>query len=926
MTCPANVQVDCLASTDPSNTGTATATDDHDPNPTITYSDSETAGSCPQEKIITRTWSAMDDCGVTADCVQTITVVDDIDPVITCPANLTIDCSASTDPSNTGTATATDDCDPSPTVTYADAVTGDVITRTWTATDACGNTAQCVQTITIEDTTDPVVTCPVDISVQCAADVPAFDIGLVTATDDCDPDPVISFEGDVSDNGSCPEIITRTYRATDASGNFAECTQTITIMDDTNPMIVCPANVIIDCSASTDPSNTGMATATDNCDANPDITYADSQVGAVITRVWTATDNCDNTDQCTQTITIEDDTDPVVTCPDDVSVQCVADVPAADIGLVTATDDCDPDPLITFEGDVSDNGSCPEIITRTYRATDASGNFAECTQTITIMDDTDPVVTCPANITIACNESSDPSNTGTATAIDNCDADPDIAYSDAVVGDVITRTWTATDDCDNTGSCDQIITVEPNDPPVCNVPSDQTYFVCADSTFNFAVSATDDQPVDCIMTSGDGSFDGSDWTFTTSGPGTYTATFVCTDECGAFCEETVTMTVDYNSAPTCAAIDDQQIFQCVPTEVCIPVEAVDVDNNLAGCSVVSGPGSVVGGEWCYTPSGNETVYVTIQCADDCGEFCEESFEVEFTINERWAVVTIDRSGSMALTDLGGNSRLLRARNQAHIDIDKLLDPGDPDYPGEYEIAIMSFNASSGIILEQDFSSNGTALHAAVSGIDSPRHDTPLAAAMCQGNCLMPALGGCIRYMFTYTDGLENASGNFDMCTLCDPCNIYFNTGWNFDCDPNNPSSCTDWQLCLIDVFADNATNIVHYFGYPINPFGKSAPPEDMYFLKSTAEESEGEFYYYSDLDSSPLACGDVNADNKVNVSDAVYLIGYVFSGGNPPQPLYIGDTNCDSTVNVSDAVYLINYVFSGGHPPCDTNNDGVPDC
>ena len=76
----------------------------------------------------------------------------------------------------------------------------------------------------------------------------------------------------------------------------------------------------------------------------------------------------------------------------------------------------------------------------------------------------------------------------------------------------------------------------------------------------------------------------------------------------------------------------------------------------------------------------------------------------------------------------------------------------------------------------------------------------------------------------------------------------------------------------------------------------------------------------------PWICGDANADNRLNVSDAVNLINYVFSGGLPPDPLEVGDCNCDTLVNVSDAVVIINYVFSGGYQPCDTNNDGTPDC
>ena len=72
--------------------------------------------------------------------------------------------------------------------------------------------------------------------------------------------------------------------------------------------------------------------------------------------------------------------------------------------------------------------------------------------------------------------------------------------------------------------------------------------------------------------------------------------------------------------------------------------------------------------------------------------------------------------------------------------------------------------------------------------------------------------------------------------------------------------------------------------------------------------------------------GDANADGKVNISDAVYIINYVFSGGPTPMPLESAEVNCDGKVNVSDAVYLINYVFQGGNDPGDPNGDGLPDC
>jgi Dockerin type I domain len=65
-------------------------------------------------------------------------------------------------------------------------------------------------------------------------------------------------------------------------------------------------------------------------------------------------------------------------------------------------------------------------------------------------------------------------------------------------------------------------------------------------------------------------------------------------------------------------------------------------------------------------------------------------------------------------------------------------------------------------------------------------------------------------------------------------------------------------------------------------------------------------------------CGDANGDGVVNVSDAVWIINYVFVGGGAPVPrLACGDANGDGVVNVSDAVWIINYVFVGGGPPGD---------
>jgi hypothetical protein len=65
--------------------------------------------------------------------------------------------------------------------------------------------------------------------------------------------------------------------------------------------------------------------------------------------------------------------------------------------------------------------------------------------------------------------------------------------------------------------------------------------------------------------------------------------------------------------------------------------------------------------------------------------------------------------------------------------------------------------------------------------------------------------------------------------------------------------------------------------------------------------------------------GDANGDNVVDISDAVYLIQYIFGGGPAPDPIYAGDANGDREVDISDCVYLIQYIFGGGPAP-------VPNC
>ncbi len=155
VTCPADVVVDCSADTSVASTGNATATDTCSPVVTITSSDESVSG-CGNTRTITRTFTARDECDTSSTCEQVINVFDTTPPMISCPSDLTVSCTESTHPSHTGSAIATDSCDELPELLFHDVsdlngcnASGSIV-RTWRATDACGRTSTCGQTITIE--------------------------------------------------------------------------------------------------------------------------------------------------------------------------------------------------------------------------------------------------------------------------------------------------------------------------------------------------------------------------------------------------------------------------------------------------------------------------------------------------------------------------------------------------------------------------------------------------------------------------------------------------------------------------------------------------------------------------------------------------------------------------------------------------------
>ncbi|OGS61243.1 MAG: hypothetical protein A2X07_06305 [Flavobacteria bacterium GWF1_32_7] len=183
--------------------------------------------------IVTRTFTLTDCAGNTTDLVQTITAEDNTAPVFdgALPSDLVLECTDNIPVAPT--LTATDNCSV-PTVMYDEQrVDGScpssyTLTRTWTATDTCGNESTHVQTITVQDTTPPVFTgdLPEDGFVDCD-NIPIAP--TLTATDNCGNVTITLDEQRVDGDCSSRYELVRTWTATDECGLSSTYTQTIAL-------------------------------------------------------------------------------------------------------------------------------------------------------------------------------------------------------------------------------------------------------------------------------------------------------------------------------------------------------------------------------------------------------------------------------------------------------------------------------------------------------------------------------------------------------------------------------------------------------------------------------------------------------------------------------------------------------------------------
>ncbi|MFN7280590.1 MAG: hypothetical protein ACK5VH_10555, partial [bacterium] len=369
------------------------------------------------------------------------------------------------------------------------------IVRTYRVTDACGNQASCTQTITVNNTVPPVVPASQTSVVACPADAVAPVPPSVTDACGSPIVPTLTIGADPV----CEGNKTYTFTYTDCSGLSSVWTYAYTV--ERVPFTL-PANVgsTVSCSDSTDivPALPLVKDACGNV-LSPSAPVVSAKPGCTGTRTYTYTyTDCEgNTGQWVFTYTVNDNVRPVVTGvlpPVTVSGCSVSDAPAAvttiagleALGL-NISDACASDDRLSLTNVQTSSGSCPIVLTRTYRITDPCGNFTDISQTISIRDTTRPVISCPSAQTF-CVTTVGSYVVNALSASDNCGGAATISYQitgattrsgtggnasgSFNLGTSVIR-WVVSDPCGNTNECSTTITILPL------LTSSQAVSVCA---------------------------------------------------------------------------------------------------------------------------------------------------------------------------------------------------------------------------------------------------------------------------------------------------------------------------------------------------------------------------------------------------------------------------------------------------------------
>ena len=433
------------------------------------------------------TWTATDTNTLFSTAAQTITITDTTKPDITAPRNITKEATGPTTPVTVGLATATDLVTDPVIITRtpeADAFAVGTHTITWKADDGNGNIITAAQTVTITDTTKPVIVLLGD-NPQTVEFGSIYNDPGATATDAVDDNNLLTTQiaaASTVDTGTVGDY-TVTYTVSDKATNAATpVIRMVTVTDTAAPDISPPADITFEATDTLTPlgrTHYGTATSTDREAMITDDAPLAFSVG-VHTITWTATDTNTLFSTAAQTITITDTTKPDITAPENITKEATGPTTPVTVGLATATD-LVTDP-VTITRTPTGNDFTVGTHTITWKADDGNGNTSTAEQTITITDTTKPVIallgTNPQTVEFG-SIYTDPGATATDAVDDNDELTTQIAAVSTVntgtVGDY-TVTYTVSDKATNVATpVTRMVTVTDTEAPDISPPADITF-------------------------------------------------------------------------------------------------------------------------------------------------------------------------------------------------------------------------------------------------------------------------------------------------------------------------------------------------------------------------------------------------------------------------------------------------------------------
>ena len=238
----------------------------------------------------------------------------------------------------------------------------------------------------------PTLTCASNKTVECGS---TWTFDAPTAVDGCTSNSLPVYVLNTTTNGQCPQLITRTWAATNSCDtNYTTCSQLVTVVDTTPPALICAPDKTVQCGSGW---TFDAPAATDACSgSNVTLsvvsTVTNGACSQTVTRTWLAADLCGNSTICSQVVSVVATGLPVFLCGTNKTVLC--DTNWA-FDLPQASDPCTGEILpVSLLGTVSNSlGSCIQLLTRTWIATNACNtNVATCSQTVTVTCSNCPVI------------------------------------------------------------------------------------------------------------------------------------------------------------------------------------------------------------------------------------------------------------------------------------------------------------------------------------------------------------------------------------------------------------------------------------------------------------------------------------------------------------------------------------------------------